>query len=148
MHNHLGGTPPKVDLAEEALLADLLINASRDGMIDAAHDLSEGGLIATLSEMALRNNVGARVALDDVAERDGIDMFTQLFSESQGRAVVVVPRTEEVRFTDMCTARNFPVARIGVVDTEADALEIQGQFTLGLDELRAEWEAPLRKYFG
>ena len=35
-------------------------------MIDAAHDLSEGGLAAALSEMALRYGVGARVALDDL----------------------------------------------------------------------------------
>ena len=147
LHDHLGGLPPQVDLKKEALLGELLINASRDGMIDAAHDVSEGGLIVTLAEMALRYGVGARIALGEVAERDGIDAFTQLFSESQARAVVVVPRTEEVRFTDMCTARNYPIARIGVVDTEADVLEIQDQFDLKLDELREINEAPLRKHF-
>lgn len=41
LRGHLGGKPPALDLAAEKLLAELLINASRDGMIDAAHDLSE-----------------------------------------------------------------------------------------------------------
>ncbi|WOO97320.1 phosphoribosylformylglycinamidine synthase subunit PurL [Micrococcus terreus] len=148
LRGHLGGVPPQVDLTAEKLLGDLLINASRDGMIDAAHDLSEGGLAATLSEMVLRFGVGARVSLDEVLERDGVDLFTALFSESQARAVVAVPRTEEVRFKDMTSARNFPVARIGVVDRASEALEVQGAFSLPIAELREAWEATLPNHFG
>ena len=148
LRGHLGGVPPQVDLLAEKLLGDLLINASRDGMIDAAHDLSEGGLAATLSEMVLRFGVGARVSLDEVLERDGVDLFTALFSESQARAVVAVPRTEEVRFKDMTSARNFPVARIGVVDRASEALEVQGAFSLPIAELREAWEATLPNHFG
>ncbi|ALO68304.1 phosphoribosylglycinamide synthetase [Arthrobacter alpinus] len=148
LRGHLGGLPPKVDLAIERELGEILINASRDGMIDAAHDLSEGGLAAALVESALRNNTGARVALDEVAARDGVDLFTLLFSETQGRAIVSVPRSEEVRFNDMCTARRFPVARIGVVDAAGEALDLQGLFSAPLDELRIAHEGTLPKYFG
>lgn len=148
MRGHLGGLPPKVDLQRERELGEILINASRDGMIDSAHDLSEGGLSAALVESSLRNNTGARVALDEVAARDGVDIFTLLFSETQGRAIVSVPRSEEVRFNDMCTARRFPVSRIGVVDAAGNALDVQGVFTAPLDELREAHEATLPKYFG
>ncbi|WP_417217686.1 phosphoribosylformylglycinamidine synthase subunit PurL [Arthrobacter sp.] len=147
LRGHLGGLPPKVDLAAEKLLGDLLINASRDGMIDSAHDLSEGGLAAGLVEMSLRYGVGARVALDDLCERDGVDTFTALFSESQARAVVAVPRSEEVRFNDMTSARGFPVVRLGIVDASSDSLEIQGQFTASIAELREAHEGTLPKYF-
>ncbi|GAA3669280.1 phosphoribosylformylglycinamidine synthase subunit PurL [Arthrobacter ginkgonis] len=147
IRGHLGGLPPKLDLVAEKTLGAILINASRDGMIDAAHDLSEGGLAAALSEMALRYGVGARVALDDLCERDGVDAFTALFSESQARAVVAVPRSEEVRFNDMATARQYPVVRLGVVDTQTSALEVQGLFELDLAELREAHEATLPKYF-
>lgn len=105
------------------------------------------GSPAGLSEMALRFGVGARIGLDEVCERDGIDAFTALFSESQARAVVSVPRSEEVRFNDMCTARNFPTMRIGVVDTENGALDVQGCFTLPLDVLREAHEGTLPKHF-
>ncbi|MFL4477438.1 phosphoribosylformylglycinamidine synthase subunit PurL [Paeniglutamicibacter sp. ORCA_105] len=148
IREHLGGLPPKVDLAAEKTLGAILINASRDGMIDSAHDLSEGGLGAALGEMALRYGVGARVALDDLCERDGVDAFTALFSESQARAIVAVPRSEEVRFNDMATARQFPVVRLGVVDAASTSLEVQGQFDLDLAELREAHEATLPKYFG
>ncbi|MHA7274315.1 phosphoribosylformylglycinamidine synthase subunit PurL [Arthrobacter sp. TMT4-20] len=147
LRGHLGGQPPVADLTAEKTLAAILINASRDGMIDAAHDLSEGGLAAALSEAALRFGVGARIGIDELCERDGIDPFTALFSESQGRAVVSVARSEEVRFNDMCTARNYPHLRIGVVDAENGALDVQGHFTLPLDELRTAHEATLPNHF-
>ncbi|MGM7669743.1 phosphoribosylformylglycinamidine synthase subunit PurL [Microbacterium sp. A93] len=148
LRGHLGGVPPRVDLPAEKLLGELLINASRDGMIDAAHDLSEGGLAAALAEMVLRFGVGTRVNLDEIQHRDGVDAFTALFSESQARALVAVPRTEEVRFKDMTTARRFPVVRIGVVDVASGALEVQDHFTLPIEELREAWAGTMPRYFG
>ncbi len=148
LRGHLGGLPPKVDLEVEKELGEILINASRDGMIDAAHDLSEGGLAAALSEMVLRYGVGARVALDDIKKRDGLDSFTTLFSESQSRAVVAVPRSEEVRFNDMTSARGVTVARLGIVDAQSKALEVQGEFTVSVEDLREAHEGTMTKYFG
>ncbi|MFD5554736.1 phosphoribosylformylglycinamidine synthase subunit PurL [Streptomyces sp. NPDC127068] len=133
VHEHLGGLPPVVDLERERLLADILISASRDGMVDAAHDLSDGGLVQAVTESCLRGGNGARLVVPD-----GLDAFTFLFSESTGRAVVAVPRSEELRFTDMCGARGLPATRIGVVD--GDAIEVQGEFTLSLAELKAAHE--------
>ena len=141
IHGHLGGRPPAIDLAAEQQLADILINASRDGLIDAAHDVSDGGVAQTLVESALRGGVGARVWAPD-----GLDPFLFLFAESAGRAVVAVPRTEEVRFTDMCTARRFPHAKIGVIT--GDTLDVQDQFELPLTELRTAWTATLPNALG
>jgi phosphoribosylformylglycinamidine synthase len=138
VHGHLGGMPPQIDLAAERQLADILINASRDGLIDSAHDLSDGGLAHALVEACLRNGIGARVWLDG-------DPFVQLFSESSSRAIVAVPRSEEVRFTDMCQARGFSHLRIGVTDgSGADAvLAVQDQFTVRLSELSRVWVSAL-----
>ncbi|MDN3058690.1 phosphoribosylformylglycinamidine synthase subunit PurL [Streptomyces sp. SRF1] len=136
IHDHLGGLPPKVDLERERLLAEILISASRDGMVDAAHDLSDGGLIQALAESCLRGGKGARIVVPD-----GVDPFVLLFSESAGRAIVAVPRSEEVRLGDMCGARGLPATRIGVID--GDAIEVQGQFSLPLAELRQAHEATI-----
>ncbi|WP_327290372.1 phosphoribosylformylglycinamidine synthase subunit PurL [Streptomyces sp. NBC_01198] len=136
VHDHLGGLPPAVDLEREKLLAEILISGSRDGMIDAAHDLSDGGLIQAVTESCLRGGQGARLVVPD-----GLDAFTFLFSESAGRAIVAVPRSEELRFTDMCGARGLPVARIGVIDGEA--VEVQGEFEIPLAELGAVHEGTI-----
>ncbi len=145
VHAHLGGLPPQVDLGAEKELADILVNASRDGLVDAAHDLSDGGLAQALVESCLRNDIGARVWLPD-----GVDAFVSLFSESAGRVIVAVPRSEEVRFTDMCAARGFPHARIGVTDGSGPGavLDVQGQFTLPLSQARAAWSATLPAALG
>ena len=110
-------------------------------MIDAAHDLSDGGLIQAVTESCLRGGTGARLIVPD-----GVDAFTLLFSESAGRAVVAVPRSEELRFTDMCGARGLPAARIGVVD--GSSLDIQGEFSLPLEELRSIHESAIPSLIG
>ena len=140
-HRHLGGRPPQVDLARERLLGEVLVSGSRDGMLSSAHDLSDGGLAQVLVESALANGVGARVVLPP-----GLSPFVQLFSESAGRALVSVPRSEELRFTEMCSARGLPCLRIGV--TDGDALDVQDVLRIALDQLRAAHEATLPALFG
>ena len=145
--DHLGGVPPAVDLSREKLLADVLTAASRDGLVSAAHDLSEGGLIQAVVEAALAGETGCRVVLpgdyDSVA-----DAFVLLFSESAGRVLVAVPRTEESRFVAMCAARGLPATRVGVSDSASDSVEVQGFFTVTLEELRSTSEGVLPRLFG
>jgi phosphoribosylformylglycinamidine synthase len=140
-HRHLGGSPPRVDLARERLLSEVLVSGSRDGMLSSAHDVSDGGLAQTLVESALANGVGARIVLPA-----GLTPFVQLFSESAGRALVSVPRSEELRFTEMCSARDLPCTRIGV--TDGSALDIQDLLDLPLDRIREAYEATLPALFG
>src|SRR5690625_2363135 len=141
--DHLGGRPPAVDLDREKLLAQVLTAASRDGLLSAAHDLSEGGLIQAVVESALAGETGCRIVLPD-----GVDPFVALFSESAGRVLVAVPRTEESRFSALCAARALPAVRIGVVDQGSDAVEVQDQFRVPLAELREVTEGVLPGLFG
>ena len=84
--------------------------------------------------------------LDELLQRDGVDVTTALFSESQARVIVSVPREDDVRFTLMCEARKLPILRIGV--TDGDALEVQGQFTVPVAELQQLRAATLPSRFG
>jgi phosphoribosylformylglycinamidine synthase subunit PurL len=141
-HGFVGGSPPAIDLERERVLADVLINASRAGLIDSAHDLADAGLAAALVESCLHGGVGARITVPE-----GMDPFVLLFAESAGRAIVTVPRSEEVRFAEMCAARGLPHTPIGVVDVLSADLEVQNQFTVPLTELRAAWSTPLPTLF-
>jgi len=144
--DHLGGLPPVADLEAERVLAEVLVSTSRDGLADAAVALGEGGIAAALAKGALRYGVGARITLDELTARDGLSIAQALFSESQARALVVLPRTEEPTFLAMLEARGVPAVRIGVTDAQGD-LDVQGAFSVGLDELRKAWEATLPKHF-
>ena len=153
LRGHLGGMPPAVDLQRERILGEILVAGSRDGMLTAAHDVSDGGFAQVIVEMALRSKVGARLWLPD-----GIDPFVQLFAESAGRAVVVLPRSEELRFTEMCAARGVPAHRVGVVDSGlgpdagfaagTQVLQFGEFFTVSLDELAAAHTRTLPALFG
>ncbi|MDQ3432309.1 MAG: phosphoribosylformylglycinamidine synthase subunit PurL [Actinomycetota bacterium] len=140
-HGHLGGRPPQVDLAAERRLAEVLVGGSRDGLLSAAHDLSEGGLVQALVESCLRGGCGARVALP--AE---LDPFVTLFAESAARVVVAVAPSAELRVTEMCRAHRVPVVRLGVVG--GDALDVEGLLRVPLTELRAAYEGTFPRLFG
>ena len=147
-HRHLGGLPPTVDLDAERALAEVLVAASSEGLVDAAHDLSDGGLAMALAESCLRFGVGARIGLAELCERDGVDPFVALFSESTARAIVAVPPSQEARFAARCTASGVPFLRIGAVaDAAEPALVVHDLFALPLAELREVHEATLPAAF-
>ena len=152
LQGHLGGFPPKVDLPGERLLSEIMVTASLEGMITAAHDVSDGGVGVAVTEMALRANIGARFWIPD-----NIDPFVFLFSESTARAIAVIPRTEEHRFTEMCAARGISATQFGVVDSGLgvnsghpgeQVIVFDSQFTLTIDQLREANEATLPALFG
>jgi phosphoribosylformylglycinamidine synthase len=139
VHGHLGGRPPAVDLQAEKALSQVLIAATREGLLTAAHDLSDGGLAIALVESCLRGNSGARIALDG-------DAFVALFSESAGRAVVAVSPGQQDQVTALCSRHGVPVQEIGVV--EGDALSVRDVLEIPLSELRAAADATLPAIFG
>ena len=59
-----------------------------------------------------------------------------------------MPEALRARFTDLCASSGFAHASIGVVVSEARALEVQGQFILPLDELRSAHTSTLPAIVG
>jgi phosphoribosylformylglycinamidine synthase len=91
--------------------------------------------------------MGARIWLDEILERDGVDRTAALFSESTGRVLVSVGREDDVKFVGLCEARGIPVLRIGVTDNSGE-LEIQDVATWQLNDLRGAHESTLAELFG
>ena len=127
-HGHLGGRPPAVDLDSERGLAAVLAEAGRRGLLDAAHDLSDGGLAIALAECCLAGGQGCAVELPGEA-------FTLLFGESSARAVVAVRPGAEAGFAALCRDGGVPAAGLGT--TGGPSLEVTGSFAIPLDELAA-----------
>jgi phosphoribosylformylglycinamidine (FGAM) synthase-like enzyme len=142
-HGYLGGLPPRVDLERERALADVLIAAARAGLVDAAHDLADGGLAQALVECCVRGNAGARIELPA-----GVDPFVSLFAESAGRAIVSVRREHEDRFNQLCRESGVPAAQIGVIDILVPDLHFTSLFSISVSDLRQAWSATLPALFG
>jgi phosphoribosylformylglycinamidine synthase len=124
-----------------------VVDAREQGLLASAHDLSEAGLAQAVVESVLRFNMGARIWLDEILERDGVDRTAALFSESTGRVLVSVGREDDVKFVGLCEARGIPVLRIGVTDNSGE-LEIQDVATWQLNDLRSAHEGTLAELFG
>jgi phosphoribosylformylglycinamidine synthase len=142
IHKHLGGRPPQVDLAAEQALSRVLVAAATSGLVEAAHDLSEGGLAIGLAEACLRHGVGVTVdGLEQVGE--DLDVFTALFSESTARALVAVTTEKVAEFERL--VGDVPCVRIGTVGGRD--LEVPDQFVVSVAELKAAHQSTLPTVF-
>ena len=124
LHGRKDGTPPPVDLAREQRHGDFVRQLIVQGKVTAVHDVSDGGLLVTLAEMALAGNIGASI------EEIG-DHFTG-FGEDQGRYIVTSSSADTIQ------AAGIPMTRIGT--TGGDALDISGK-SVPLPDLRAAHES-------
>ena len=137
LHNQRGGIAPVADLAREMRLIKVLLAGRGEKIFSAAHDLSQGGLSATITEMVLRHNVGATITLEDV----GIS----LVSESPGRVVVAVAPAQAAALTSLAESENIALTKIGT--TGGDCLKINGA-VIPLTELRKAHTETIPKLFG
>ena len=137
MHNQRGGIAPIADLQREMRLIELLVAGRTKKIFTAAHDLSQGGLAATLTEMVLRHNTGATIQLENV----GIS----LLSETPGRVVVAIDPGQTQALTNEASAQKIALTKIGV--TGGDALVIN-QASISLSELRTAHTQTFPKLFG
>jgi phosphoribosylformylglycinamidine synthase len=137
VHDHLGGVPPAVDLAAERALGALLVDAV--GVVSSAHDVSDGGVAQALAESVIRHGVGATVAVEG-------DPFLELFAESAARCLVTVPDAGLDELSALAARHGVPLTRWG--RTGGADLEIEGQFAVSIDELRAAWSATLPAALG
>jgi phosphoribosylformylglycinamidine synthase II len=141
LHGIEQGRPPAVDLAAELALARLLRDLAGKGLIHTAHDLSEGGLGIALAEACFGHGLGATVEVPV----EGAD----LFSESQGRAVIACPPAALDRVLRAAEEAAVPAAEIGAVGGEELVVRAGGGLlrarVAGLHEI---WATALPKALG
>jgi phosphoribosylformylglycinamidine synthase len=137
MHNQRGGVAPVADLQREMRLIELLVAGRTKKIFSAAHDLSQGGLAATLTEMVLRYNTGATIQLDNVG--------LSLLSETPGRVVVAIDPSQTAALTSEAASQKIALTKIGT--TGGDSLVINDA-EISLVELRKAHTETFPKLFG
>jgi phosphoribosylformylglycinamidine synthase len=137
------GLPPAVDLAAERRLAGLLRRLAKDGLLHTAHDLAEGGLGLALAEACFARRLGAVVEVP----LGGAD----LFSETQGRAIVAMRPASVGLVLGAAEEAGVPAAEIGSVGGEELVIASgTGGDTVraAVAELHAIWSTALPKALG
>jgi phosphoribosylformylglycinamidine synthase len=106
----LGSPAPYFNLDEEYDLQQCIKGLIKNSFINAAHDVSDGGLFTTLVEMSMVNDLGFDIVTDSEIRKDAF-----LFGESQSRVVVSVVEDDEDKFLDFVTENNIPCLLLGHV---------------------------------
>ncbi|MBR4753286.1 MAG: phosphoribosylformylglycinamidine synthase subunit PurL [Thermoguttaceae bacterium] len=159
VRNWVGGQAPTLDVEQAKRTYNAMYQATQNGLIRSAHDLSEGGLAVAAAEVAFAGGLGAEISLastplvksdDDalnslpgVVDADG---YVKLFSESNSRFIVEVPNEKIGEFEGAFGSADVPFAPIGKV-VEKPRLTIvadDGSTIIDADlaELKRCWQKP------
>ncbi len=111
------GAPPHVDLALERRNGDFVRALIENGQVTTCHDLSDGGLIAALADMAIAGGIGVNVAVDG-----DLPLHAALFSETQARYLIAADTEVAETIRKEAKDAGIPVEIIGA--TGGDRLRV------------------------
>ena len=127
------GAPPPVDLAVERANGDFVRARILDGTIRACHDVSDGGVLVAIAEMAMASGIGCRL----VTHPRDVPGHAFWFGEDQARYLIAVP--DGVALIRAADTAGVPAMRIGTSGGKDLTLPDGG--TISVDELRRLHEA-------
>jgi phosphoribosylformylglycinamidine synthase subunit PurL len=134
------GAPPPVDLAAERRNGDFVRALIGQGLATAVHDVSDGGLLVALAEMAMASGIGAGLEAAPPAAH------AFWFGEEQGRYVLTAAAASVQEITARARAAGVPVRLLGT--TGGDALTPQGDRPILVAKLRESFEFWFPAYMG
>ena len=109
------GTCPEVDFSEEKKIQDFLIHSIDSGLVEAAHDLAEGGLLIAVSEMLFEKpNLGIDLSVDSLGSSNRLDAL--LFGESQGRVLISVSDDKLDQLLVLAGEKSLPAIVLGSIN--------------------------------
>jgi len=157
-HGHLGaslylreiagrsdGSAPPIDLAAERRNGDFVRQQITEGRAASCHDVSDGGLLVAVAEMALASATSGSDMLGALLHfDDDLPLHATAFGEDQGRYVLEVTPSEAEDLLASAIAKDIPACRIGRCGD--NALTINGAETISLAILKRAHEGWLPSY--
>ncbi|HET7708349.1 MAG TPA: phosphoribosylformylglycinamidine synthase subunit PurL [Sphingomicrobium sp.] len=138
------GPAPTVWLEDELATGQFIRRAITEGLVTAVHDVSDGGTLVALSEMALASNIGAKLHTPYIDQPQP----AILFGENQGRYLVTTKNSKALmKAMAQAGVRGSPVGITGGDAIEDDWPDFR-TFTIPLADLRAAHEGFFPKLMG
>src|SRR5262252_4247513 len=132
------GVPPPVDLGAERNSGDLVRALIAEGIAGAVHEISDGGLLVAIAEMAMASGIGAEL------DRAPLAAHAFWFGEDQARYVVTVAAGVAETVMARARAAGVPARQVGL--TGGDALTLEGERPILVAKLRERFEGWLPAY--
>ena len=127
---------PFFDIKAEHKVQDVVSELIKEGLINSAHDVSDGGLMINLLESSMLNNLGFDITADAEVRTDAF-----LFGEAQSRIVVTVSLSQEDKFIDFLIKSKVPFSTLGHV-TKGD-IRIDDKFYGNITDLKEQFNTAL-----
>lgn len=138
IENRSDGAPPPVDLLAERKTGDFVRAQILDQTITACHDLSDGGLLVALTEMALAGHRGAHL----VAPETSLPAHAWAFGEDQGRYLVTTNNATDL----MSAAKENGISAVLIGKTGSADIQISGLGSIPLEHIRTRHENWMPEY--
>ena len=137
IHGLTAGDAPDIDLDLEVRLQQSVLSLIQSGIINAAHDISDGGLSITLAEMSIFSGKGADISIADLKG----SLTEKLYSEAQSGIVITVPKSKVQTFEKELEKAGLSFSKIGEV--KGEKLNIDDQISLSIQELKDPYESAI-----
>ena len=142
IHGLTIGDAPDIDLELEVKLQTLVLDLIQKQIVNAAHDLSDGGLAADLADMAIHSGKGVKVSVTGI----GGDTHEVLYSEAQSGIVVTVPANHLPQFEKAVSGSGVESFKLGAVN--GTELLIDTVVRLKVSDLAEAYESAIPKAMG
>ena len=127
------GAVPKVDLGLEKKHGDFVRGLIEAGRVDTVHDVSDGGLLVAIAEMAMPRGIGANIGVASLPEASPF-----WFGEDQARYVIAAPFAEAEKIVKDARAAFITVTELG--KTGGDRLTLDDKTSAGIASLKDGFE--------
>jgi phosphoribosylformylglycinamidine synthase II len=146
VHGIVGGRVPKSNLKTERNLLQAVTRIVETGLVEAAHDISKGGLAVSLTEMAVQGRKGFAVNLDNVPTKT-TNTAQLLFSESKPRFLLESQPKNTSRILRRLRLARIRSAKIGKVQGTKIELDSNDEpiITIPLSFAAEAWSKTLSK---
>jgi phosphoribosylformylglycinamidine synthase len=139
----LWGFPPALELEGEAALQKMVVELIDSGLVDSAHDCSEGGLAVALAEAAFGSGIGCNVDLSS----QGLAPEFVLFGEDASRIVISCDPANLAGIKEVAAKQGIAADRIGETGSSNVEIKIDGRVVVAasIAELRDVYENSLER---
>ncbi len=145
-HGLEAGRPPNLDMERERAVQAACIESIRAGIVQSAHDCSDGGLAVALAEACISGpglGLGIEVELSNELRPDAL-----LFGESQSRIILSLKEMNLLSLREIAGKHNVPIKVLGWV--KGSRFTVHGlsfKIDLDLDEMEQAWRGGLARHF-
>ena len=121
--------PPQFNLIKEKNNGESLLKLIEKDLILSSHDISNGGLITALSEMAISSNYGAKI----LKPKKLTNLFEYFFGEDQARYIVEIENKHLSQAEKILKNSNIYYEKIGI--TQAEYFELESELKISVKDL-------------